>query len=73
MNIRKHFTSDGGLGHPERLWSLLLGDLQKPPGCVPGPSSLGVSDGAGVGAGGLRGPCQPQLFCHSVERWEEVL
>lgn len=45
--------------------SLAHGDLPEPPGLDPGHPSLGVP--AGEGAGGPRGPCQPQLFCQPVK------
>jgi len=42
-------------GCPERLWDLLLGDLQKPPGNGPGQPALGGPAGVGVGADDLQG------------------
>lgn len=50
----------------QRLWTLLLGDLQKPPGHGPEHPALDDQDGGGVGPHGPRGPCQPQtlgIFC----------
>ena len=53
--------SDGALAQAaQRLWGLLLGDLPEPPGRGPGHPALGVPAGAGAGAEGPRGPCQPQ-------------
>ena len=40
----------------QRLWGLLLGDVQKPPGHGPGPPALGVPAGAGVGQRDAEGP-----------------
>lgn len=54
-----------GTGSPERLWILLFEDFQKQLGCGPGHRALDGSAGAGVGAGGPRGPCQPQPCCES--------
>lgn len=50
----------------QRLWSLLLGDLQKPPGHGPGPAAPGVSAGAEAGPDGQRGASQTQPFWDSV-------
>ena len=56
--------SDGALAQAaQRLWGLLLGDLPEPPGRGFGHPALGVPAGAGAGAEGPRGPCQPQLCC----------
>ena len=61
--------SDGALAQAaQRLWGLLLGDLPEPPGCGPGHPALGVPAGAGAGAEGPRGPCQPQPRCVSVHK-----
>lgn len=49
----------------QRLWNLLLGGLPMPPGLGPGHPALGVPAGAGVGAGGHRGPFQP--FCEQQQ------
>ena len=50
---------------PERLWSLLLGDLQKLPGHGPDNCSLCFPAGSGVGPDGPRDPFQSQTFCDS--------
>jgi len=52
------------MGCPERLWGLLLGDLQKSPERGPGHPAVGVPAGAGVGPDGHRGHCQPQPCCN---------
>lgn len=49
-----------------RLRSLLLGDLQQPPGWGTGQPALGVSAGAGVRPDGPRAAFQPQPFFYSV-------
>jgi len=49
---------------PERLWGLLLGDLQKPPGRGLGYPALG----AGVGPGGPRGASAMLQLCAGC--WE---
>jgi len=46
----------------QRLWGLLLGDAQKPPGHGSGPPALGVSAGAGVGQRGTEGPASPAIL-----------
>jgi len=46
----------------QRLWGLLLGDLQKPRGRGSEHPAVGVPAWAWVGAGDSRGPCQPQLL-----------
>lgn len=56
-----------GTGSPERLWILLLEDFQKQLGCGPGHRALDGSAEAEVGAGGPRGPCQPQPCCESLK------
>lgn len=50
----------------KKLWGLLLGDLQKPPGHGPGPAAPGVSAGAEAGPDGQRGASQTQPFWDSV-------
>lgn len=51
-DLRRKCSS--GTGHLERLWSLLLRDLQMPPGRGPGHPVLGGPDGAGIGPDGLQ-------------------
>jgi len=46
----------------QRLWSLLLEDLQKLPGCGPGCPAVYGPACAGIGADGPRGPCPHQPF-----------
>jgi len=48
---------------PQRLWALLLGEVQKQPGHGPGPAALGLAAGVGVGPGG---PAGPASLTHSV-------
>ena len=66
LTIRQHFSA---VWVPEpwhrlpRDWVLLLGDLQRPPGCGPGHSALGGLTGEGLGPEGSRGACQPQPVC----------
>ena len=50
----------------QRLWGILLRDLQQPLGCVPGPPALGVPAGTGVELDGPRGPCPLQSLFDSV-------
>lgn len=47
----------------QRLWILLLGDLQKPLGHGPEHPALCGPAGTGIGANGTRGAFQPQLCC----------
>jgi len=55
-----------GTCYPERLWGLLLGDLQTPPGHGPGHPALGVHAWTGVGPDG---PEVPASLCQSVIFW----
>ena len=59
LNTRQHFCAVRVAEHwhscPEAA-DLLLGDLQKPPGCGPVHAALGWAEGH-------RGHCQPQLCC----------
>ena len=68
-NIRVSLSTPGSIsmlcglwsidtGCPERLWSLLLGQLQKLPGYGTGHYVLSGPTWAGVGPDGLRGPYQ---------------
>ena len=41
----------------QRLWSLLLRDVQKPPRRGPGPPALGGASGAEAETDGPRSPC----------------
>ena len=50
----------------QRLWGVLLGDLQQPPRHGPGHPALGGPAGARAGKNGHRGPCQAQLFCDPI-------
>jgi len=52
-----------GTGCPEKLCSLFLGDLQKPPGHGPGQLVLSVLAWAGFGPDGSRGPFQLHPLC----------
>lgn len=67
INIRNIYIYTEREREKERVREALgcpsLGDLQKPPGCGPGPPARDVPAGAGVGPGGHRGPCQPQPLC----------
>jgi len=58
------------MGSPKRLYSLLLGDVQKPPRCSSGHAAPGA--GAEVGADGPRDPCQSQTFCKSVKALKDL-
>ena len=63
----QRFVGAGALAQAaQRLWVLLRGDLQRPPGCGPGHPALGSPTGAGLRPEGPRGPCQPQPVCGSV-------
>lgn len=54
----------------QKLWNLLLGDLQKLPGHdVSAPSALGNHAGVGVGPKGPRSFCQPQSFWDYIKSW----
>jgi len=60
----QRFVGAGALPQAaQRLWVLLRGDLQRPPGCGPGHSALGGLTGEGLGPEGSRGACQPQPVC----------
>jgi len=49
-------VGDGAVAQAaQKLWGLLLGDLQKSPGHSPGHPALGVPAGAGVGPHGHSG------------------
>lgn len=62
-----------GTGWPEKLWSFLLGDLQKPPERDGGYLALGVPVWAGIGSNGLRGPFQLQPFSDSVKTFTDEM
>lgn len=62
-----------GTGWPEKLWSFLLGDLQKPPERGGGYLALGVPVWAGIGSNGLRGPFQLQPFSDSVKTFTDEM
>lgn len=67
--VWKHFfcyESDGEQVSPERLWSLLLAELQKPPGCDPGHPAGGDPAWAGAGAGGPICSFTPQPVCNPL-------
>jgi len=69
LNTRQHCCAVWVTEHWHRLpggCSLLLRDLQKPPGRGPGHPALGVPAWIGVGADGLRGLCQHQSVRVSV-------
>jgi len=53
----------------QRLWGLLLGDLQQPLGCGPGHPALSGPAGTGAGPEGPRGPCPPQPSSDFVIPW----
>ena len=60
-------AGDGALAQAaQRLWGLLLGALQQPPGRGAGHPALGVPAWAQVAPGGSGGPCQPQHLWDSV-------
>lgn len=70
LSTRKHFCAMHSwstlTGCPEKLWSIPLGDLQKPCRHGAGYTALGVPAGAVIGPDGPRGPFQPLPFCDSV-------
>jgi len=55
--------------YPERLWGFLLVVLAVSPRHGPGHPAVDVPTGAGAGAEGPRGPCQPQLGWGSVHEF----
>jgi len=60
-------------GCPERLWNLLLGDLQKLLGHGPRQSALGVPDGADVGSADLQRSLPASAILWFCERYIEQI